>query len=49
MEAGGFSRWFERLRAELGFELWIGDPAEIQAKRVKKQKTDRKDSELLSG
>lgn len=26
--------------AELGFELWIGDPAEIAAKRVKKRKTD---------
>lgn len=24
---------------QLGFELWIGDPAEIKAKRVKKQKT----------
>ena len=41
------SRWFERLLAELGFELWIGHPAEIKAKRVKKQKTDRKDAELL--
>ena len=29
MEATGYSRWFERLLAELGFELWIGDPAEI--------------------
>ncbi len=38
MEATGYSRWFERLLAELGFELWIGDPAEIKAKRVKKQK-----------
>ena len=38
MEATGYSRWFERLVAELGFELWIGDPAEIKAKRVKKQK-----------
>ncbi len=47
MEATGYSRWFERLLAELGFELWIGDPAEIQAKRVKKQKTDRKDAQLL--
>jgi transposase len=47
MEATGFARWFERLLAELGFELWIGDPAEIKAKRVKKQKTDRKDAELL--
>jgi transposase len=41
MEATGYSRWFERLLAELGFELWIGDPAQIKAKRVKKQKTDR--------
>jgi hypothetical protein len=34
MGATGFSRWFERLLAELGFELWIGDPAQIKAKRV---------------
>jgi transposase len=47
MEATGYARWFERLLAELGFELWIGDPAEIKAKRVKKQKTDRKDAQLL--
>ena len=47
MEATGYSRWFERLLAELGFELWIGDPAEIKTKRVKKQKTDRKDAQLL--
>ena len=47
MEATGYARWFERLLAELGFELWIGDPAEIQAKRVKKQKTDRNDARLL--
>ena len=47
LEATGYSRWFERLLAELGFELWIGDPAEIKAKRVKKLKTDRKDAQLL--
>ena len=47
MEASGHSRWFERLLHELGFELWIGDPAEIQAKRVRKQKTDRQDAQLL--
>ena len=28
MEATGYSRWFERLLAELGFELRIGDPAD---------------------
>lgn len=47
MEATGHARWFERLAAELGFELWIGDPAEIRAKRVRKQKTDREDARLL--
>jgi transposase len=47
MEATGYSRWFERLLAELRFELWIGDPAEIKTRRVKKQKTDRKDAQLL--
>jgi len=47
MEATGYSRWFERLLVEVGFELWIGDPAGIKAKRVKKQKTDRKDAQLL--
>jgi transposase len=47
LEATGYSRWFERLLAELGFELWIGDPAEIKSRRVKKQKTDRKDAQLL--
>src|SRR6202047_660314 len=47
MEATGYARWFERLLAELAFELWIGDPAEIKAKRVKKKKTDREDARLL--
>jgi len=31
-------RWFEHLLAHLGFELWIGDPAQIKAKRVTGQK-----------
>ena len=31
MEATGHARWFKRLLAELGFELWIGDPARIKA------------------
>jgi transposase len=41
METSGHARWFERLLAELQFELWIGDAAAIRAKRVRKQKTDR--------
>src|SRR6266849_854834 len=47
MEATGYARWFERLLAELGFELWIGDPAVIKTKRVRKKKTDREDARLL--
>src|SRR5215468_7697560 len=44
MEASGQARWFERLLAELKMELWIGDAAEIRAKRVRKKKTDREDA-----
>ncbi len=47
MEATGHLRWFERLLAELNFELWIGKPARIRAKRVRKQKNDRKDAEHI--
>jgi transposase len=47
MEASGHARWFERLLAELEFELWIGDAAEIRTKRVRKQKTDRQDAQLI--
>jgi len=47
MEACGHYPWFERLLAELGFELWLGDAAEIRARVVRKQKTDRRDAEHL--
>jgi len=47
MEASGHGRWFERLLNELQFEMWIGDAAEIRTKRVRKQKTDRQDAQLL--
>src|SRR5579864_2692700 len=47
MEATGYSRWFERLLAELGLEVWIGNAAEIKNQRVRKQKTDRGDALLL--
>ena len=54
IEATGHTRWFERLLAELGQELWIGDAAEIRASMVRKQKTDARDAAhlldlLLSG
>src|SRR3954451_15544218 len=47
MEASGHGRWFERLAAELQFDLWIGDAAEIRAKRGRKQKTDRQDAQHI--
>src|SRR6267378_3004753 len=47
MEASGHARWFERLLAELHFELWIGDAAEIARKRERKQKTDRQDAQHI--
>jgi transposase len=47
MEASGHARWLERLLAELQLELWIGDAAEIRTKRVRKQKTDRQDAQLI--
>lgn len=47
IEATGYTRWFERLLAELGHELWVGDPAEIRARAVRRQKTDTRDAEHL--
>jgi transposase len=47
IEATGHARWFERLLAELQFELWIGNAGEIKAARVRKLKTDRQDALLL--
>lgn len=47
VEASGSMRWFERLMAELGFELWVGDPGKIRAAAAGKAKTDKRDAELL--
>jgi transposase len=47
MEACGHYPWFERLLNESGHELWLGDAAKIRAAEVRRQKTDRRDAELL--
>jgi transposase len=47
IEATGPIHWFERLLAELGHELWIGDSAQIRASEVRKQKTDQRDAALI--
>jgi len=41
MEASGHARWFERLLAELGWELWIGQIRRRFGRRSRKQKTGR--------
>ena len=38
---------FQEKQAQLQYELWIGDAAEIRTKRVRKQKTDRQDAQLI--
>src|SRR6266436_6605276 len=47
IEATGPIHWFERLLAELGHELWIGDSAKIRASEVRKQKTAERDLRQL--
>jgi transposase len=47
IEATGPIHWFERLLAELGHQLWIGDSAKIRASEVRKQKTDERDARLI--
>jgi len=47
IEATGYTQWFERMVTELGHELWVGDPAEIRARAVRRQKTDMRDAEHL--
>jgi transposase len=47
IEATGYTQWFERMTAELGHTLWVGDPAEIRARAVRRQKTDTRDAEHM--
>ena len=47
MEACGNTLWFERLLASLDIELRLGDAGKIRAMEVRKQKTDRRDAQLL--
>jgi transposase len=47
MESGAPCQWFRRLLEECGHLLWVGDAAKIRAAEVRKQKTDRRDAELI--
>lgn len=47
IEASGNTLWFERLLAGLGQQMRMGDASKIRAMEVRKQKTDRRDAELI--
>ncbi len=44
LEATGNFRWFQRLQAELGQELLVGDASAIHASNPRKQRTDKRDA-----
>lgn len=44
IESTGYALWFAELLRELGHELAVGHAAEIRARVVRKQKTDRHDA-----
>jgi transposase len=47
LEASGYSEWFETMLGELGHQVWIGNATEIRRRARSRQKTDRRDAELL--
>ena len=47
MEAGVPCQWFRRLLEECGHGFWVGDAAKIRAAEPRKQKTDRRDADLI--
>lgn len=46
-ESSGYAAWFEELLEELGHEIWIGDAKAIRSYAKRRQKTDRRDAELI--
>ena len=49
IEAMGYTQWFERMVAELGQELWMGDPAEIRAREAAAAEDGRTGRGALAG
>lgn len=47
LEASGYSTWFVELLKTLGHQVFIGDATEIRRRARSRQKTDRRDAELL--
>jgi len=47
LEASGYSNWFEELLESMQYTVWLGNPAEIRRKAPRRQKTDRRDADLI--
>ncbi|HEY8187631.1 MAG TPA: IS110 family transposase [Pyrinomonadaceae bacterium] len=47
LEASGYSPWFETMLEQLGCEVWLGDATEIRRRARWRQKSDRRDAELI--
>jgi transposase len=47
IEASGYSPWFEAMLERLGCEVWLGDATEIRRRARWRQKSDRRDAELI--
>ena len=47
LEASGYSPWFEAMLEQLGHEVWLGDASEIRRRARWRQKSDRRDAELI--
>lgn len=47
LEASGYSSWFEAMLQELGHQVWVGDAFAIRRRARSRQKTDRRDAQLL--
>ena len=47
LEASGYSPWFESMLEQLGCEVWVGDATEIRRRARWREKSDRRDAELI--
>jgi transposase len=47
LEASGYSPWFETMLERLGCQVWLGDATEIRRRARWRQKSDRRDAELI--
>jgi transposase len=47
LETSGYSSWFETMLQQIGHQVWVGNPTEIRRRARSRQKTDRRDADLL--